>query len=178
LLDTVSVPDSIQPVVGWRAWIAEVVTPSPANTSTVFLRSIAFESKWSPGTALHAACQDPYNQCERSPGRRCRCGIYALHSAKWVLEAVGRKRRPLVLGRVLLWGSVVPGARGWRAEYAYPKDLFVVEDRARNPELLEGLQAYGVPVQLMSTRELRRQPPTVPPQPHWWTRLVAALSGS
>jgi hypothetical protein len=93
-----------------------------------------------------------------------------------VLEAV-RYKHPLVLGRVLLWGSVVEGARGWRGEYAYPKDLFVIEGRGRTSELLEGLQAYGVPVQAMSTRELRRQPPTTPPLPHWWTRFVSALSG-
>src|SRR5262245_35140068 len=58
-----------------------------------------------------------------APAPNCTCGIYAAE--------LGEARRYLgagdtVLGRVYLWGRVVPGSpEGGRAQYAYPKEFYV-----------------------------------------------------
>ena len=31
----------------------------------------------------------------------------------------------VVVGEVSLWGGVIPGSQGWRAQYAYPRKLLV-----------------------------------------------------
>lgn len=63
-----------------------------------------------------------------SPGESCKCGIYA------VADPAPCASYPIsVLGRVALWGKVVPGDKGWRAEYAYPLELFVLDAKPTNP---------------------------------------------
>jgi hypothetical protein len=42
-----------------------------------------------------------------------------------------RYRDPVVVGCVKLWGKVVPGTHGWRAEYAYPAGLVAIEEEVR-----------------------------------------------
>jgi len=68
-----------------------------------------------------------------------------------------------VIGRVALWGDVVEGPAGWRASHAYPSELYVpspsvayrgLRQRARLDEILFGLEAYGVPVDLVAPSEL------------------------
>jgi hypothetical protein len=68
-----------------------------------------------------------------------------------------------VIGRVALWGSVVEGQRGWRGEVAYPIELFVPASavvqsgfrrRAYVDEIVLGLEAYRVPVDLVAPHAL------------------------
>ena len=64
----------------------------------------------------------------------------------------GRAWKPIhrVLGRVSLWGKVVEYDHGWRAEFAYPAELFIPARRLHGPseprldELVEALAAYRV----------------------------------
>jgi hypothetical protein len=52
------------------------------------------------------------------------CGIYAAADPAVALgHAIDG---PVVLGRVALWGTVIAGTDGWRAELAYPKALAIV----------------------------------------------------
>jgi hypothetical protein len=59
-------------------------------------------------------------------------------------------RDPVVVGCVKLWGRVVPGTHGWRAQYAYPAGLVAIADEGRPRwyaarELVEELaRLYGV----------------------------------
>ena len=105
-----------------------------------------------------------------APEERCRCGIYGAadsESAAAYLRVTVVYAEPIrwpvlhrVVGRVLLWGSVVECEQGWRASRAYPERLFVpISDRGAigldETEFAHELSAYGVPVELFAagTRE-------------------------
>jgi hypothetical protein len=57
----------------------------------------------------------------------------------------------MVVGEVALWGKIICGDHGYRAEYAYPRRLRVIRRIAddRDPDL-EALSVYGVPVDVVS----------------------------
>ena len=60
-----------------------------------------------------------------APQVNCTCGIYAaktLHHFGAGYEQYG------IHGEVYLWGTVVEHERGWRAQLAYPKNLFLSPD--------------------------------------------------
>jgi hypothetical protein len=68
-----------------------------------------------------------------------------------------------VIGRVALWGDVVEGPAGWRASHAYPTELFVpsaaagrsgLRHRAYVDEIIQALEAYEVPVDLVAPSAL------------------------
>jgi hypothetical protein len=56
----------------------------------------------------------------------CTCGIYAAKSLEH-LRKNGYDRCG-IYGEVCLWGTVVEHERGWRAQLAYPKNLFLSPD--------------------------------------------------
>jgi hypothetical protein len=58
----------------------------------------------------------------------------------------------VVVGEVAMWGGVIPGTQGWRAQYGYPRQLLVPFEAWR---LAAGLRAdYGVPITLTNTLAL------------------------
>lgn len=108
------VPDSSEAIVGYRQWT------ETGGTLTGF----GGETWWPWKEKLVARHAERmfglYGRSERpncdAPARGCSCGIYALnHPAPW----------QGVFGEVNLWGRVLQGSKGWRAQYAYPKRLWV-----------------------------------------------------
>ena len=78
------------------------------------------------------------------PGEGCKCGIYAANET-----AVALKYSKDVLGRVSLWGHVVEHEQGWRAQYAYPDELYVADEKY--DEVRDDLSKhYAVPIYRMS----------------------------
>lgn len=75
-----------------------------------------------------------------APAPDCRCGIYACDTYE-TLRQYFLFGLPMVYGTVKLWGRVVKHERGWRAQYAYPAELIVRDERH-----LEACEMYGVPV--------------------------------
>jgi hypothetical protein len=75
-------------------------------------------------------------ETHEAPHENCICGIYAA-STESTVPASGN-----VYGKVKLWGKVVPGERGYRAEIAYPSEFRVSSKLASHPALL----AFGVPI--------------------------------
>lgn len=141
-------PDYVEPVVGWRVW--RVVRRRDAY----LLASPLINVVWPSHGALEARCHQWIGgrHDEPVPNVRCTCGIYATKLQN-LPESVLTQRllRPLVVGPVYLWGRIVEGENGWRAERAYPKALYVpfVED-APGPQQLRivaALAHYGVPVE-------------------------------
>ncbi|KKR46727.1 MAG: hypothetical protein UU22_C0013G0007 [Parcubacteria group bacterium GW2011_GWA2_40_8] len=88
------------------------------------------------------------------PDIYCRCGIYALRTKEKLFNYfTGMKMDPAkpwtvvsanergilpdrimgctVFGQVSLWGEIIEGEDGYRAEYAYPYDLTVLADDRR-----------------------------------------------
>jgi hypothetical protein len=113
----VTVPDYIMPVVGYRVW----------SWDAIGLKSLNGEL-WMPGQRLSAACRRLAGRAEDglavhdAPQTDCTCGVYAAKSLD-CLRALGYMRYGSIYGELYLWGTVVEHERGWRAQYAYPKNF-------------------------------------------------------
>jgi hypothetical protein len=121
-----TVPDFISPVVGYRVW----------QWDATGLRSLNGE-KWVAHQPLSAVCRadvcgsiagvskSRHNPVEL-PSLSCTCGVYAARTMEHLRQCGYRKLA--VHGEVFLWGTVVEHERGWRAQFAYPKTLFLAAD--------------------------------------------------
>jgi hypothetical protein len=150
----VTVPDGVDPIVGWRYWKV-----TPGGLASLNVRG----SYWPPREAYEAECRAapipmPHS-ADDLPSESCACGIYAacdLETLKRLVypfaDALFRQRR-IAVGEVRLWGRVISGSRGYRAQRAYPKSLYLVSRKQDEPWVrfsevaLEG--AYGVPVRVL-----------------------------
>ena len=115
---------------------------------------------WPLREGVQAECKAfrfPWRRRHEAPDERCSCGIYAVQFD--TLAQGYRLMDPLglyfpVLGTVSLWGTVVATEEGWRAEFAYPKQLFVPV-LGRRPQaarrLGRALERYGVSVHVLDT---------------------------
>ena len=186
------VPDAIEPIVGWRCW-----TLNDAGQ----LESLApfGDTLWLPGERKEAKCFHPVlsmlgaasgpERAELDPdlgdadflGQHhppleiCSCGIHAAKDLENLRIAL--ISGPIV-GEVYLWGKVIPGEDGYRAQYAYPKSLRLVADHVVGPEL-GPLKAYCSDVGVMTRSEAWGPWPkrvlrygrllvTAPLHPHRW----------
>lgn len=120
------VPDYISPVVGYRVW----------QWDATGLRSLNGE-KWFAHQPLSAVCRadacgsiaglsKATHNPAQLPSFSCTCGVYAAKTIEH-LRQCGYKKFG-VHGEVYLWGKVVEHERGWRAQFAYPKSLFLAAD--------------------------------------------------
>jgi hypothetical protein len=156
-------PDYLEPVIGWRVWRLVKFR------RRYLLGSLFNNIAWFPGAALDAHClqEAPRSRRHAAPDEKCYCGIYASrHEAIDWAAVSGRSLSPLVLGRVLLWGSVIEAELGWRAAHAYPERIFVprVHGRALRGEddlVVDSLAAYGVPVEPVAVASQESLLPTV-----------------
>ena len=107
------IPDLISPIVGWRVW----------RWDTTGLKSLNGK-RWSPSHALEAKCgAGRAHDAHEPPRTDCTCGVYAAKNLEH-LRQLGYE--PLgIRGEVHLWGTVVEHELGWRAQFAYPKTLFL-----------------------------------------------------
>lgn len=170
-LDAGPIPDYVEPIEAWRVWRVGM------REDRVVLLSLFAGTVWEPGVPLSAECTQGHRPRWRpwriepndhgAPDLDCRCGIYGVSSvaaARAYLESPALLcRDERVIGRVALWGSVVEGQRGWRGEAAYPIELFVPASavvqsgfrrRAYVDEIVLGLEAYRVPVDLVAPHAL------------------------
>ncbi len=85
----------------------------------------------------------------------CSCGIYAFDT----LGHSDLKTQCPVYGEVYLWGDVLICESGYRAQYAYPKTLFVMDNGTRwSQRIREDLeQSYGVPTHLVDEKNTSRE---------------------
>lgn len=128
----VVVPDGTTPVEAYRYWIYRDGQ----------LMSMIRHEVWTPGETMRAWCHHAgffHQDGKGCPDERCSCGIYALKSSHlseyYITETI-------VGGKVLLWGKIIPGTWGYRAEYAYPAE-FHVHPAMKNDE---NLAKFGVPI--------------------------------
>ena len=92
--------------------------------------------------------------CEAAPGWGCTCGYHGMTADAFVRTMRKRQSaRFAVLGTVSLWGRTIVCERGWRAEYAYPQELFLPADAGWESNLLDSYQesfrVYGVCANIM-----------------------------
>ncbi len=127
-----------EPVVGWRLWH---VRPHEGGHR---LESFTWHHvSWPAGARMEATCA---LHGAAAPLAGHECGIYAFRTrglAEDLLRrytGVGRRYgpvpqepppprlgRPVALGRVSLWGRILVREHGFRAQYAYPYDLFLID---------------------------------------------------
>jgi hypothetical protein len=136
------IPDGIEPLVGWRYWRAD----------EGWLCSLNKFKTWPAGRPLRAQCTLAMDHGPL-PGERCGCGIYAAIDLPTLKELVQPDlESPLVVGEVSLWGKVIPAELGFRAELAYPRRVWVVNDSVatldgRTDAPLALANRYGIPVE-------------------------------
>ena len=130
-------PDYISPIVGYRVW----------QWDAAGLRSLNGEP-WPSGRPLAAGCgaaargiivgrAEAVRGAHEAPHSDCTCGIYAAKNIEHLRQS-GYERYG-IHGEVNLWGTVVEHKLGWRAQFAYPKSLFLPPDAL--PFTLAGIQA-------------------------------------
>jgi hypothetical protein len=150
-------PDYAEPLSAWRLWEVEDLDAAPR------LRSLYRDSFWPVGAPLEARCEAQRLRLSRrprhaAPRETCTCGIYGapfeLIRKKLAIDQGLPAECLFVLGTVSLWGDVLECERGWRAALAYPSRLFVPLGYPGAAERAVGLGDYGVPVELLDTRNL------------------------
>jgi hypothetical protein len=120
----VRIPDYISPVVGNRVW----------QWDAAGLKSLNGEL-WSANQPLSAVCRAatrnsisglarPAHDAAELPSLKCTCGVYAAKNIEH-LNRCGYSKFA-VRGEVFIWGRMVEHERGWRAEFAYPKSMFLL----------------------------------------------------
>jgi hypothetical protein len=155
-----SAPDGIEPVVGWRMWILEGNRPwsRPQVQTDDSLRSLNGDA-WIPGKRMEAVCDwrsqgRSFNHRE-GPESKCRCGVYAFPTIDALVPMLHAAFfRVCILGEVSLWGKIIVHEQGYRAQYAYPKRLWV--DKRVPGRFIKVVSAYGVPVATTEDEEFRR----------------------
>ena len=113
------IPDYISPVVAYRVW----------RWKGTGLQSLNGEP-WLPHRPVEARCRVAPAARHVSvvhpaevPDRNCTCGLYAAKNLEH-LRQLGYASYG-VCGEVYLWGTVVEHRLGWRAQFAYPKNLLL-----------------------------------------------------
>lgn len=136
-MDPIVVPDYVEPMLAWRAWLP---------TATGILNSLTMPDVLAKDRRVHAAkCLSSHHRhsfnvelesipvgtnlqdyppdeplrlrkvVEGVPAEGCTCGIYGV---KELIEVPYIKNiRRIVVGRVKFWGKVIEGPRGYRAEF-------------------------------------------------------------
>lgn len=154
-------PDFMEPLVAWRVW--RVVETSDGYR----LGSVVKTALWTPGEALCADClREPTlaglfrrkPKVHVAPDAECACGIYAgrLSGIREYMAPPATEAVAHVLGRVMLWGTVIECERGFRASRAYPAHLYVpiggiAASGHHYRALAAALEVYGVPVDALDS---------------------------
>jgi hypothetical protein len=126
-----------EPIIGWRLWHVR------RHDDAYRLESFTWHHvSWPARRRFEARCS---MHGEAAPVQSHECGIYAFSTRELAEELLRRYtgvrqhygrphselpplRRgcPIALGRVSLWGRVVARENGFRAQYAYPYELFLI----------------------------------------------------
>ncbi len=142
----------VEAITGWRSWhayeeslVEEVLAdllrrrefPETPPKLKRFTLSSGNSSTW-PGkrVRMEAVCSRDWPHIAPDPD--CCCGIYAYKEPRF------DGTYGFILGKVHLWGRLVEAQHGYRAQYAYPAELWAPMLTAVGRDMLA--DEYGVPV--------------------------------
>jgi hypothetical protein len=151
-----NVPDYISPVVGYRVWQWDATGLKSLNGELwIASQPLSAVCRADKSGSIAGLSKTTHNSGE-SPHFNCTCGVYAARTIEH-LHQCGYKRFG-VHGEVFLWGKVVEHERGWRAEFAYPKSLFLVPatipfSLAEIDARLKTLTAFGTDIFILHDHE-------------------------
>lgn len=133
-------PDYVQALTGWRAWDVRV------KSRGLRLEALGSEVKWKPKQQMVAKCTLPGRRQHAAPAFDCTCGFWAFKTVDMLTAALNGSfgSEIKVLGSVSLWGKIVETENGYRAQYAYPSELWLM---SREHEELGMI--YDVPVRCL-----------------------------
>ncbi len=127
-------------IIAFRAWRVIEGGPWP------ILKSFSFPYVWSPGV----------NDCKKEADLRSyihvdgpvptsdnHCGFYALKDYNRILDYWGISKDWYCLGAVEMWGEVIEGELGYRAEFAAVQNIVaLVRAGRKTPRVINGTVAW------------------------------------
>jgi hypothetical protein len=127
-------PNSTSTITAWRAWRVKRYGPK------LWLMSTGYSRIWEPKIRQEARCIR--SGVHIAPYWNCHCGFWGFKSVEEMLHVlqIHDYHDFGVLGTVSLWGRVIETEHGFRAQYAYPKELWLDE------EMLELGWTYNIPI--------------------------------
>jgi hypothetical protein len=146
------VPDSLEPIAAYRAWFYSIAG------RTAQLYPLSGSSEWNAwdgagATWVTASCALFRSPTHEAPSEDCSCGFYCLkeldlavsHAEMFHLMTIrGLPLRQVVLGRILLSGSVIEHDLGYRAERARIAELIPFRGTERSIMVLAHRLGVGM----------------------------------
>ena len=152
------VPDRIEPVVAYRLW--DIYESSPYTLKSYGWSTIPWPYR-KVLEAFHDGFRDDKNishSIDKCPGAMAdymlRCGIYGTKSH--FPDGFNLRGVWGLAGQVYLWGLIVELELGYRAQYAYPKCLYL--DGKKNDVIEMIANNYRIPA---------AEPPVAERRPHF-----------
>lgn len=112
-------PDGIEPIRAWRVWLE-----CPRRDGSLVLGSLTQAgggTRWDIDAPLKATCPSLRHP---APTQGCTCGIYA-HKTRAAAIQHAAGVATAVVGEVAIWGRIIEHQRGYRAQYAEPKAIWL-----------------------------------------------------
>ncbi len=128
-------PDSVVSIVAWRAWAPRVLDGGQWGLGALGQTHI-----WIPKKAMEAVCCASDPSAHPAPHRDCTCGIWSFRSLDELLPALAGYAVK-VFGQVTIWGRIIECEHGFRSQFAYPKELWLLD-----PSMEQLGYTYGVPI--------------------------------
>jgi hypothetical protein len=145
-----------EPILGWRLWHVR-----PHGGDFRLESFTRHHVSWPSLSRLEASCAA---HGFGAPAAGHECGIYAFKTRELAEELLRRyvgvrhcygreneippppRGRPIALGSVSLWGRILERERGYRAQYAYPYELFLLNADDVIAQALRRLYAVDVSI--------------------------------
>lgn len=130
----------MEALVGWKGWSINPVNINGVDAGFALVTNAGFS--WLPDQAAEGQCEKNCND-DGPPNETCSCGIYAADKREEAHKGIQ--------GEIYGWGRYVRGEKGWRAQYAYPKNFHITDDQMR---YFDFLKTFHVPIFIMQPMRL------------------------
>lgn len=141
------------PLIGWRMWDLPM-KGTYEGVSGWRLKAISHAHLWEPFQPMRGTCygKPPEKITDHTcPSWEHRCGVHAVKEVfqvrKWGSPTVGNKSDYVrILGELDMWGRVLEYEEGFRAEWGYPRKLYLP---SKLPDVFEN-GPYGLTAETLA----------------------------